>query len=518
MSTVSDIAGKSGVRALYWDKRLWAYCLSLFAVFIFVYMKLFVLLIGAWFNNAVYSHGFLVPFISLYLIWENKERLAAINPSPAYISGLVLLTFGLGAYLVGQTGGALILQEASLIITIAGIVLFVLGPAFLKALAFPILYLSFMLTSWGIFTERLHMPFQLFSADLGTRLLHLVGVPAYMESVYIELPNITLQVARECSGVNYLVAVSAIGIPLAYVALKSWPRRILLVVGALAIAVLANSLRVATIGVLAYYNVTRALHGPMHILHGMLVSFIGYIALFAGVWLLSEKKGNGAKTGARERPALPATRTGGKTDRYPIFITALALLFFGIFLNYFPPSPVSPKLDLRQFPDRIGEWRRLDKAPSRFLGDIGADDELLRVYGRADGKEITLYIGYFKDQAQGREMVNDQTKAFHAGSEKKDMIIIEGGRKVPVSINVQAGTGPGNDVTMFWYDLNGSVATGRVSVMALTAWNGILKGRTNGAFIAVRSAPGEGTGKVDGMEKYESSFVRALIPVVDEYI
>ncbi len=518
MSTVSHIARENSVKAFYEDKKLWAYCALLAAVFIFSHIKLFTLLVGSWLNSSVYSHGFLVPLISLYLVWEYKGMLGRISPSPAYVSGFLLLLFGLILHLTGQRAGVLIIQEASLIVTIAAIVLFILGPRFLKGLAFPILYLSFMLTSWGIFTERLHMPFQLFSADLGTRLLHIAGVPAYMESVYIALPDITLEVARECSGVNYLVAVAAIGMPLAYIAIKSWPRRVLLVAGALIIAVLANSLRVALIGVLSYHHISGALHGPMHILHGMFVSVIGFIVLFAGVLLLSEKKSAGIKTGADPRSATPAAHIKEKTDRYPIFITALMLLFFGIFLNYFPPSPVKPKLDIKQFPDKIGEWSRLEKAPSGIVPDIGADHEILRAYRRADGEEMTLYIGYYEQQTQGREMVNDWTKRLHAGSEKKSIAITDNGREMSVRMNRLTGSAPEGSLILFWYDLNGRIVDERMSAMASTAWNGIVRGRTNGGFIAVKRSLKTDIGTKNVPGGYEEDFIAALIPILKEYI
>lgn len=510
MSTDSNLALQGNLTTSYRDKAFWAYCVLLTGIFIFSHINIFKLLVISWKNSSEYSHGFLVPFISLYLIWECKGMLEHIRPSPSYISGFFLLLFGLVLHLAGQRAGVLILQEVSLIITIAAIVLFILGPGYLKGLSFPILYLLFMLTSWGIFTEKLHMPFQLFSANLSTKLLYLMGIPAYLESMYIELPNITLEVARECSGVNYLVAVAAIGIPLAYVTLKSWPRRVLLVAGALIIAVLANSLRVALIGVLSYYNITGALHGPMHILHGMFVSVIGFIVLFAGVLLLSEKKKADIKTGAAQQCAKPVRE---KTYIYPVLITALTLLFFGIFLNYFPPSPIKPKQDIRQFPAKIGEWSKLDKVPSSIVPNMGADHELLSAYGRADGEEITLYIGYYERQTQGKEAVNDWTKKLHAGSEKKSMAITDDGRERSVRINRLADSGPEQSLTLFWYDLNGRVVNERMSAMAATAWNGIVRGRTNGGFIAVKR-----TLTSDSRGKYEEDFIAALIPILKEYI
>ncbi len=518
MTTASPLDHKSGIGAFYEDRSFWACCVLISAAFILSHAKLFAILVGSWLNSSVYSHGFLVPLISLYLVWEYRGALERISPSPSYLMGFILLSLGLALHLASQAAGILVIQEASLIITISGMVLFILGPGFLRNLAFPILYLSFMLTSWGIFTERLHMPFQLFSADLGTRLLHIVGVPAYLESVYIMLPDITLEVARECSGVNYLVSVAALGIPLAYLALKSWPRRVLLVSGALIVAVLANSLRVALIGVLSYHNFSGALHGPMHILHGMSVSVIGFAALFAGVLLLSEKRSPAIKTGAETVPADDVQNAArGRANKYPLFITVLMLFSFGILSNYYQPSSVKPKLDMDRFPDKIGEWSRVDEKPLRIVPWIGADHEVHGVYRHAGGAEMTLYVGYFEQQTQGKEVVNDQTKRLHAKSVKRTLTLTRGRQEQTAEVNVLAGPGREMSMTLFWYDLDGKIVDGRMSALAHTAWHGIARGRTNGAFVAV-SSHAKDADPANWRSDHEEDFISSLIPVLNEYI
>ena len=121
------------------------------------------------------------------------------------------------------------------------------------------------------------------------KILQLVGVPAYHEGVTLHLPTITLEVARACSGVNYLIAVLALGLPLGYLYLPSLPRRAILIVSAVIIAAVSNSLRVALIGMLAYWEIGSPLHGPFHVLHGLFVSGIGYVVLFAGLRMLTPR-------------------------------------------------------------------------------------------------------------------------------------------------------------------------------------------------------------------------------------
>ena len=125
--------------------------------------------------------------------------------------------------------------------------------------------------------------------------------------------------ARACSGVNYLIAVLALGLPLAYLYLRSWWRRAVLIAAALLIAAAANSLRVAMIGALVYYDLGAPLHGPAHVLHGLFVSAIGHVALFVGLWLLGSREQRAAAdapaAASRHAAAHAAAPTVAGADR-----------------------------------------------------------------------------------------------------------------------------------------------------------------------------------------------------------
>ena len=269
------------------DYRVWGMGACLVTALLFVYAPVLHAMVLQWWNISFYSYAFLIPVVSAYLVWIRRDRVLAIVPQPHYGSGSVLLTLGLLVLVIGQTGGINALQQISLLITLPGMILFLFGKSVLKALLLPITFLLFMIPIWEVVTDPLHVPFQAFSANLGVVLLRVVGIPVFQDGVFIHLPNITLEVARACSGVNYLIAVLATSIPLATIVLTDVRKRILLVMLAMIISVFANSLRVALIGVLAYYDLSGDLHGPYHVLHGVFVSLIGYIAIFGGLWALS---------------------------------------------------------------------------------------------------------------------------------------------------------------------------------------------------------------------------------------
>lgn len=506
------------VHAAGWQARAWTYAAALpvAAAFLFCYAGVFKTLAGVWWNNSVYSHGFVVPFISAYIIWMERDRLKAIKPSPGYLAGLTVLSCGLLMLAAGTVAGVMVVQEISIIVTLAGVTLTVLGWGFLRALSLPIAYLLLMLRFWEFITNRLHYPFQNFSAFMGTKLLNIAGIPAYREAVYIELPNITLEVAQVCSGVNYLISVLALGIPLAYLTMKTLPRRIVLVSFGILIAVLANGLRVALIGTLAYYNLAGDLHGPFHALQALFVSIIGFMALFIGAWALSRwpVKNAGPKPGMAEaaRQTAVFSREGVK---YAAIASACVMLIAGSYVNLYRSSPVPLKKALNAFPYIIGNWKGSDAPHDRnIFSGRGQTEELWRTYAR-DGREINLYIGYYDRQEQGAELVNYKTAELDSGGEKL-RISLGNGQAVEVKKRV-SGTAGKSNVTVFWYDLNGRTVTNRYAAKAYTAYDALLRWRTNGAAIVISAESRRAKDNEKTLEE-AAEFAMDLAPHLRDYL
>src|SRR5574341_758493 len=155
----------------YQNRRPLVLSVLLMAAFIYCYSKVFVALVSQWWNNDMYSYAFLIPVISLYMVWVRRNMLIQIIPVPNYTMGFFLLMSGLFMLLIGEAGKVLVVQELSLVVTILSVILFLLGKPFLRILWFPILYLLFMIPIWEFITMRLHFPFQIISATLGVKLL-----------------------------------------------------------------------------------------------------------------------------------------------------------------------------------------------------------------------------------------------------------------------------------------------------------------------------------------------------------
>lgn len=269
--------------------QLWRIGLPV-AALVLCYWAVLSALVNQWIANDIYSYAFFVPVISGYMVWLQRERLASIPLSGAIGIGWFVFAAGMAALLLGWAGYLLLVQELSLLLTLSGLVLLFWGPQAFRLLWVPIVYLLFMIPVWGFITDPIQMPSRLFSAAIAAVMLKAIGLTLYQHDIYIELPTITLEVARECSGVNYLFAVAAIGVPTALLCLNGWKHRAILLMSALVIAMMANGLRIALIGVVAVYQLSVDSHGPLHVLQGLFVSAVGFVGIFAVLWVLRRQE------------------------------------------------------------------------------------------------------------------------------------------------------------------------------------------------------------------------------------
>lgn len=492
-------------------RAVWGLGLFLLAAFVFCYASVFMTLAGQWWSNNIYSYGFLIPLISGYLLWVRREEIFRLAAAPDYLAGSIVLLLGLSMLLIGKTGGVVSVQEVSIIVTFSGGVLLLLGRRIFRAMWPAIAYLIFMIPSWEMITNRLHFPFQSLSAILGVTLLQFFGIPVYQEGIYLQMPNITLEVANVCSGVNYLIAVVAIGIPMGILFLDNWKKRVFLVLFAVAIAALSNGLRVALIAGLSYSGFNGALHGPFHLLQGIFVSMIGYGALFAGLMVLSGGSVAFPSPPKSDRIHWPfRSIIERKEGKVIILSLSILLLGAGVYVHFRRPTPVLLKENLAGFPSHIGEWMGADAIPLHRTP--GADQELSRVYRSASGETIYLYVGHYSVQRPGGGLINEKTQELE-GTSVPVPIEISGNKTVAVNRVVQP-EGERKRVSLYWYHLDGRALASRYRAKALTLWNALVSNRTDGAVVIVTSD--RSSLPTQEIVDRSAAFLRELFPLLDE--
>jgi EpsI family protein len=441
-------------------------------------------IIYMWTNSPMYSFGWLVPAISGWLLWSRRDRLAAAVAAPTPATGLGLFTLAVWALMVvaGRVGGILLLEQLAIPVAVTGLVLVFAGRPALAASWAAIAYLLLGIPLWDAFTEPLHLRFQLLSAGFAVSMLQALDIPVHGSGTFIDLPTMRIEVARACSGVNYLVAVLALGLPLAYLHLRSWWRRGLLIASALAIAALSNSLRVAIIGILVYYDLGAPLHGPAHTLHGLFVSAIGHVALFVGLWLLGDGR---ALDAGRPAVSAAAARPGWLGLASATALVWLVLLWTAAAV----PEPVVLASSLDRLPARLGSWAADPFAtPRPPAWWPPADQQFSRRY-RADGGPVDVFVGYFEQQRQAHEVMTSGAAPLHRAARP----IVVNGPAGPLAVNaVHDGVGADASLVVFWYEIDGVSETRPLAVKLRTLWHALGRGRSNGAIIYLEARPAPG--------------------------
>ena len=155
------------------------------------------------------------------------------------------------------------------------------------ALSLPLGYLILMVPILDEVIEKIHWPFQILTAMMSSEFLAILGVPLLRNAQYIQLPNMTLEVAEVCSGIRYLISILAIAVPLACFTQNGLWRKFFLIILAIIIGIVTNWMRVTVIGIWVYYYGGSEIHGPLHIFQGVFVSVVGFILLFIFAWVLS---------------------------------------------------------------------------------------------------------------------------------------------------------------------------------------------------------------------------------------
>jgi exosortase len=245
-----------------------------------MYFKIVPDMVKDWYHDENYSHGFLVPLIAGYFLWQRWPDLKERQVKPDGL-GLVVIVWGLFQLLVAWLGSEYFTMRTSLIVLLAGMTLFWFGREVLKGMALPLGYLIFMVPIPYIIYDMIAFPLKLFVTKVSVGFLKIVGVVVMREGNIIMFPSTTLEVADACSGIRSLISLLAIAAAYAFLMKTSNLRRWIIIISAVPIAVATNALRVIVTGILAQWWGAKAAEGFFHEFAGMTVFVLAMAMLVA---------------------------------------------------------------------------------------------------------------------------------------------------------------------------------------------------------------------------------------------
>jgi len=482
-----------------------------------LYWPAFAWLADTWWHDDEYSHGLLVPFIAAFMAWTRRSELRSMPAVPARVAGAAVVALS-AVLLVAGRAGALILAEAvSFLVLLPGLVLLLRGWGQLKILALPLAYLQFMVPWMDELLERLHMPFQLLSANIGVLLLRLFDYNVFHDGKYIHIPGILIEVAKECSGVRFFVSIVAIGIPLVYFTQRSYRRAAFVLLASMVLAVLTNGARVAMAVMSAFAWGAGSLHGPGHIFQGWFVAQAGIVTLFVVNGLVVKFWPSQGTVLFRRAPHIAAAETddGVRPVRELAWLAVCVVMLTAYVQFLLTPPPRDPHRSLAELPATIGEWRgvRADWINGRAYFP-NADYEVAREYRKPDGTSVYLYMAYFASQQRGKTVVNYRANRLSRNA-STTRLALDNGDSLPVIYSNPKLNGTSFEVLQ-WYRMPDSDLSSRYQAKAKSITDALVKRHNNAAIVVIARPVPSQPGQMPSVAV--ADFGRLLQPAVRDLI
>lgn len=269
-----------------------------------ILLSLVVLLYGSvlkgmilqWWNDPDYGHGFFVLLFSGFILWHQRERWLTTGSKPSNF-GFVVMLGAVGLLVVGSLGAELFTSRFSLLLLLAGMILFLSGWDVLRAVSFPLGFLIMMIPIPVIIYNQITFPLQLLASHFASLLVELVGVPVLRNGNVLVLSNYSLEVVEACSGIRSLMSLVALAIAYGHLAEpRRWVRCVLVVL-MVPIAIATNAMRITGAGMLAHRFGPTAAEGFLHGFSGWVIFLAALVLMFFSHWILG-RIGKGRKDAA----------------------------------------------------------------------------------------------------------------------------------------------------------------------------------------------------------------------------
>jgi exosortase D (VPLPA-CTERM-specific) len=448
-----------------------------------------------------YSHGPLIPILSLYLF---LRQLRAADPPTAPPTdrwpGFVVTLFALFVAMIGNVARIPDIVTYAVILWTFGILLIVFGWRYGKQFWPPIVHLVFMLPLPAFIYWQVSIQLQFLSSEIGVWFIQMMGISVYLDGNIIDLGIYKLHVAEACSGLRYLFPVMSFTYIFAVLYQGSLWHKAILLLSAAPITILMNSFRIGVIGVMVDNFGIEHAEGFLHLFEGWVIFISCILILFALAWTLKTLSGD--RRSLADALDLDTTGLGAQMARVLTIRPSTALSAAAIVTAalagvwHLTPERASAEIQrtpLLLFPDQLGEWRA--SAAQRLDAEIedvlAADDYLSIAFDRPDAEPpVDMFVAWYRKQTEGSGIHSPEVCIPAGGWEIAKIAQVEmiietvNGQSVPVKLNravIQKGLA--EQLVYFWYDQRGRKMASDYLAKAVTVLDAVAIGRTDGALM-----------------------------------
>jgi exosortase D (VPLPA-CTERM-specific) len=479
-------------------------------------------LVRRWTTQEEYSHGFLIPLVTAWLLWTRRDALVASIERPAW-TGAVLILLAMAMHVVGALSAIFILSQMAFIVVLLGIVLAIGGLALFRAAFVPIIFLIFAIPLPYFIDASLSLQLQLISSQLGVFFIRLFAIPVYLDGNVIDLGTYKLQVVDACSGLRYLFPLLSLSFLAAYLFHAPLWQRALVLLSSIPITIGMNGLRIGMVGVTVDRWGPRMAEGALHFFEGWIIFIASAFLLTVEICLLAHLSGRRPFEAFRV-PTNDAVRfspgvKSEQADRMPLYACLLLIcstVLTGLLISN-RPEIVPERSRFVTFPATIGEWRgHPSLLEPQVEHGLALEDYILSDYSKPDGKIVNLYVAYYASQRTGESphsplvcipgdgwtITKLERTSYRADGPLNRAIIERNGTK---------------QLVYYWYEERGRKVASEYWSKWYLLFDAITKNRSDGALVRLITTvlPGELEGDAD---KRLQSYMRDLSPNLNGYL
>lgn len=237
-------------------------------------------MIGRWNEKeSYYSHGFLVPLIAIFIIWQRRDALSKIKITGNML-GLWIVAACLLIHIVCAALRIYFVSGFTMVALIYAMVLFLFGREMIRELTFPILFLFAMVPLPLALIGTLTVKLKLLATQLSVFLLNSIGFRCIQDGSFIRMPSSFLEVAAPCSGLRSIISLLTLGLLFAYFSKTSFLKKSILFLSSIPIAIATNVMRITLVAIVNDLYGAKVALGFFHDLTGYLVFIVAFGLLY----------------------------------------------------------------------------------------------------------------------------------------------------------------------------------------------------------------------------------------------
>lgn len=475
-----------------------------------------------WSTKEEYSHGFMIPLITLFLIWQRRGLIAA-QPQQGSWPGILLLLAGLAGLVLGRYSTLFIISHYSLLLVLFGITLATFGKGITRQVWVPMALLALAIPLPNFLYNKLSAHLQLLSSALGVEVIRACNISVYLEGNVIDLGKMKLQVVEACSGLRYLFPLMSLAFICSYLFQAPLWQRALVFLSSLPITVLMNSLRIGIIGVLVEYWGQGMAEGFLHDFEGWAVFMACALLLLGEIWVLATWVP--PRSRLRDCFGLETTPFSSKAplDHWRTtrtLIISLALLTLAALTLALSPENseiTPPRRTFAEFPLQLQDWSGTTTTmEQQYIDRLDFDDYILADYTKPGGVPVNFYVAYYGSQSSGESAHSPRSCIPGDGWKITEVTEIALSEKIHAN-RVLIQKGDTRQVVYYWFDQRGRNLTNEYLIKWYLFRDGLLQNRSDGALIRLTTVVPPGH-PVDEADQRLQAFFQALGDRLEQFV